>query len=146
MEGRSPVGARSVEFVVSTDDPLHPTRALAMRASLISAWEVEPAQQTMTLLPGQKGEQRFRITARRKGESGRLLPEEISATAPLVAAYAGAASPGAGADGLVESSRDVLVTVPSDREPGIRRGSLLFRWRDGHSQTLSVCWEAAPGW
>jgi hypothetical protein len=134
-------GARRVEFVVNTDDPSRPTRMLAMRASLTSAWEVEPAELKMILRPGQSGEQRFRVTALRKGPLGRPLPEELSATAPLVAAYLEPPSERTGEDGVVQSSRAALVKVPADREPGVRCGSLLFRWRDGRSETHLVTWD-----
>ena len=138
-------GAKTLGFVLSTDDPRQPTRTLALRANLISAWEVQPVGEPMgTLRPGQPAEQRLKFIARRKGGLGCGLPEEIVPSAPLVAGYLGKTAEATGPDGLIEFSREVLVKIPGDREPGERRGSLLFRWRDGRSGTQPIQWEVRP--
>ncbi|MGC8639976.1 MAG: hypothetical protein ACP5XB_08890 [Isosphaeraceae bacterium] len=135
-------GAKTLVFVLNTDDPRQPTRTLALRATLVSAWEVEPVGgPTGTLRPGQSAEQRLEVVARGKGDLGCGLPEEVVPSAPLAATYLGKASETTGPDGLIEFSREVLVKIPGDREPGERRGSLLFRWRDGKSGTYPIRWE-----
>jgi hypothetical protein len=134
-------GARSVGFVIRTDGPRQPAKMLAMRASLIPAWEVEASERSVTLLPGRTGEIRFRVTARSQGARGRMLPEDVEATPPLLASYLGTATRSARADGLVESCREVLVKFPADREPGVHRGNLLFRWRGGRSEAHPLSWE-----
>jgi len=138
-------GLRGVRFAVDTDEKQQPVRLLALRASLSSAFEMEPLADSSTSLPlGQAGKQTFRVTARRKGAHGRGLPETTTASAPLVVAFVGGPSAESEIGGLTEAGREVVVLIPPEKKPGPRRGELVFGWRDGHTETRTIAWEVKP--
>jgi hypothetical protein len=139
-------GLKGARFAVDTDDTSNPQRTLALTALLLSAWEIETSENSSTSLPlGHSGKQLFRLTARGLKAQGRGLPDEISAAPPLLAAFNGVASTTTAADGLVEATRHIVVTLPSSNEPGIRRGEVAFRWSAGRIETLPISWEVRPG-
>lgn len=138
-------GVKRVAFAVETDDPAHPARTFGLSARLISVWEIEQLTDASTSLPlGQSGKQEFRLTARRKGTAGLGLPETISATPPLAAAFREEVPAKTDSEGLIERIREVVVTIPAERQPGRRRGEVIFGWPDGHTRRRTIAWEVRP--
>ncbi len=139
-------GLKGVRFAVETDDKDQPLRTLALRVRLLSAWEVEPLAGSLKSLPlGHGGKRGFRLTARRKGMHGRSLPDGVSAASALSIAYDGEASRKTGEDGLIEASRDVVVTVAPSKQPGIEHSEIVFCWGGVQKEAYSLTWEVRPG-
>jgi hypothetical protein len=138
-------GAKRVAFTVETDDKERPTRDFALRGQLVSAWQLEALNgPSISLQIGESAKQAFRMTSRRVNGQGCGLPETISATPPLNVAYQGDVSTTTGAGGLIEATRDVLVTIPPENRIGPWRGDVVFGWTDGRSETRSISWEVRP--
>jgi hypothetical protein len=138
-------GPKVVVFLIETDSENQGQFGLALRAELVSAWEAERLQNQPAYIPvGQPGGITFRVIARRKGSSGRALPESISAAPPVTAAFSGQAASRTGPDGTIEATREVVVSLPATSEPGLRRGELAFAWPDGRTERMPLGWEVRP--
>jgi hypothetical protein len=134
-----------LRFSVETDDPGRPVWSFALRANLVPAWQVESlGVARQSLLLGQSGEQTLRITARRKSDRGRGLPQSVSATPPLTAVFKGEPSESIGAGGLTEATQDVVVKIPSGKNAGPGRGDIFFQWADNRIETNTIGWEVRP--
>ena len=74
------------------------------------------------------------MIARRKGERRASLPEKISASPPVEAAFAGQAVIEDRVRTVrIEAAREVVVSLPATRPAGLKRGELRFRlarWPD----------------
>ena len=120
-------GLKAVLFTVQTDEKERPVRTLALQARLVSAFEMQPLEgSTTSVALGQSGRQTFLLTARRKGNQGRSLPEKLSVSSPLEVAFRGKAATKSDADGLVEASREMIVTIPAEKQAGSRGGGVTF--------------------
>jgi hypothetical protein len=138
-------GPKGVAFLIETESANQRQIGLALHAQLVSAWEAERLEGSATVVPvGQPGMLTFRVIARRKGSSGRGLPEKISASAPIEAIFAGPCTSRTGPDRSIEATRDVVVSLPATDQPGIKRGELAFVWPDGRIETIPLSWEVRP--
>ncbi|MGC8638373.1 MAG: DUF1573 domain-containing protein [Isosphaeraceae bacterium] len=138
-------GLKAVLFTVETGEKERPVRTLALQARLVSAFEMQPLEgSTTSVALGQSGRQTFLLTARRKGNQGRSLPEKLSVSSPLEVAFRGKAATKSDADGLVEASREMIVTIPAEKQAGSRGGGVTFSWPDGQTETRPVSWEVRP--
>jgi hypothetical protein len=138
-------GARGVAFLIETDSPDQRQIQLALRAELVSAWETESLEGSTASVPlGQPGTLTFRVKARRKGSTGRVLPDKVSAMPPVQAGFAGQAASRTGSDGSVEATRDVWCRLPATNQPGQKRGELTFVWLGGRTETVPLGWQVRP--
>ena len=132
-------GRKRVEFVVATNDPIHPSRQFGLTANLIGEIEVVSSQKAAVSLPVHaSGELAFRLICRRVNGEGRGLPSVITSGS----SKARFTSPGSDLErnGVIESIRDFLVELAPEQEPGSRRDEVRFTWPDGRS------WDHQIGW
>lgn len=138
-------GQKRVQFLVQTDWTERPVWLLTASATLWSAVEVSELGSFHGSLPlGRSGIRRFRIIARSVGSEGRRAPDFVQATAPLSARFAGPPTERTLADDLIEASRDVVVDVPADREPGWHQGRLDFGWTNEPTWAHVMEWRVRP--
>ena len=111
----------------------------------MSALDFEPLEGVPASLPlGQSGRRTYRLTARRKADQGRCLPERLACTSPLLVAIRGEPSTKTDAAGLIEATREIVVTIPAERRAGPRSGQIVFGWADGQTETRPLNWEVRP--
>ena len=138
-------GLKAVRFTVQTDSGEQPVRTLILRARLFSEWEIAPVGDPTTSLPaGKAGKQVWRITSRRKGSEGLRPPESVKVAKPLEANFVGPATEQEQPDGVVETTRDVGVTLPAIPKLGSQQAESAFLWPDGHQKTHLIHWEITP--
>lgn len=134
-------GIRRVEFVIVTDAPSRPVWSLAVRASFFSEFEVEPEGDTV-LTAGKPGEITLHLIGRRHDQDGLPAPDEVEVRPPLEAVRIGPITEHADGrfDGMLESTRDVTIRLPSVATPGPQRQEIALRWKDGLTKPFGVGW------
>ncbi len=136
---------KGVAFVVTTDDPDRPEIDFFLSADFVADWEVDPGESSPTVLrPGQTGEKRLRLIARRLGALGRRLPHEISATRGVAVRKEGAAFETDGESGLVREEQIVTLVFPASEVSGARACELVARWPNGESSSWPFYWTVRP--
>jgi hypothetical protein len=138
-------GRKQVQFAVKTDDESNPVRLFSLRASLLSQLEVEllPRSDT-TLLLGQSGKQRLRVTCRRIGDGGLAAPESVKASPGLSASFTGDVQEQAHPDGLIETTRELEVSLPLANETGWKAADVILRWPSRMERGQRVSWQVKP--
>jgi hypothetical protein len=138
-------GRSRVEFAVQTDSAQRPLRMLALRALLVAEWEMREVGEASGFVPaGQCGKRTFRIVCHRRDDQGRDAPDFVDVSRPLSARFVGAPVETPRGDGLIETARDVEVTLPATTEPGQHRGELLIRWADDLIERHLFAWQVVP--
>jgi hypothetical protein len=138
-------GWKQVQFVVTTDDPDLPRRVYSLRAMLTAGLSVEPLDGgASSLALGEPGRQRYRVTCRRTGASGRSEPDSLSVAPPLEARFLGPATLTTLDGGMVQAARDLEVVIPPAFQVGPARGELQLRWADGSTHALPLAWQVRP--
>ena len=136
---------KRVEFAVETDDNESPPYSLALRARLLSEWEIEGGSESMPSLSlGQSGKHTLRLVARREGKTGRALPESLKATDGLTARFSGPAIESKQGNGLIESRRELEIGFPAAKKACLRQGNVVLRWADGKTEVANVQWSVRP--
>lgn len=141
----SQTGRRQVTFVVRTGDSANPTRLFTLLASLVPEVEVELLDNSDTsLLLGQTGKQRLRVTCRRAGDEGRGAPTKVQGEAILAATFAGPSVEDSHPDGTIETVRQIDVTLPAESSIGAKRAQLEFTWPNGAAHIHTLGWVVKP--
>jgi hypothetical protein len=72
------------------------------------------------------------------------LPDSVKVVGPLQAGFSGAAQERPQPDGMIEMSRDVVVTLPAIAKVGKHQGEMEFLWTDGYHKYQLIRWETTP--
>ena len=137
--------AKRVAFAIETDSEVKAVYRLALRATLLSDWEIDQWDGSdRSLFLGHSGKQRFRLIARRRVSDGGGIPESLSANGPVHATFKGRADEKVKADGLIEATREVEIDLPVATKAGMQRSEVVLRWTDGRTKILQLQWEVRP--
>ncbi len=134
-------GRRRAEFLIGAGPSARVVDRLALVADLLGEFEVGEVASDSSHLD--MSERRLIVIGRRQGTEGRPAPESITGIG-LEAAFEGPAEERTLANGLIESSRAVRVTIPTGGEPGTKLGAVRFSWSDGRSEEHRVLWRVEP--
>ena len=138
-------GPKRIEFAVATDSPRSPVVRLSARAVLRPEVEVKFVDgDDASILAGEPGERRFRVVCRRVADEGRTAPDRIGSAGPISARFVGDVAETKLADGLVETRREVAVTMLPSGDPGPRRGEFRLGWDGGGEHPHTVAWRVEP--
>jgi hypothetical protein len=145
LRTRNRTGPLRVIFEVESDSPDRIVWRFIVSARLIPSWEIRASEECIATLPlGQAGNQIYRVCCRRKGAEGCGPPERLKADAPLKADFTGPVAETRFPDGIIETTRDVVVTLPKSLKAGSQRHELFFHWANGETQRQIISWEVAP--
>jgi len=136
---------KRVSFDIATDSPAEPIRTLVVTARFVPEREIQdtPGQATTVRL-GQAASRTYRLIGRRKAGEGRKAPTEVVAHELLQVEPLTPAEEVEGSDGIIESSRTVVVKLPTRAKLGPNRESITLRWPDGLAQIQDVRWTVEP--
>lgn len=138
-------GPRRLEFVVRTDDPLHPERRFILLSTLVQEFEARPLEGSdYSLAIAQPGTRRLEIISRQVSGEGLGDPLAVEAVKPLTARFVGPARVERSADGLVQTTRLVEVTLPASEREGMQQGAIRLLWPTGVVRECPVGWEVVP--
>jgi hypothetical protein len=141
----NPHGRRRIAFHVLTDHPERPTRRFDVYATLVPDIEVIPVAGFDTVLRlNETGTQGFEVVCRRKRGEGRDAPNELVTEPGIAAQFQDKTTIQRLDNGLVESRRNVVVTLPAHSVSGSHRSQVLFKWRDGREVAQPITWTVRP--
>ncbi len=136
---------KRVSFDIMTDAPAESIRTLVVTARFVPEWEVqETSDRSATVRLGQASSRIYRLTGRRKDGEGRKVPTEVVAHEPLQIEAGAPAEEVESSDGIIESSRTVVVKLPARAKLGLNRESITLRWPDGRAEIQDVQWTVEP--
>jgi len=138
-------GRRVVNYFVETDSVTQPRLTLSVLASLIGEVDIAPivvsGRSTDPLLDTQ---QAIQITSRRVGNSGRSAPTTLEVAPPLVARFTGEPVEKVSSGGLIEATREAVLSIPEGTVPGRYRLPVTIRWQGGQNWPYYSDWIVAP--
>ena len=136
---------KRVTFAIETDDPVESGATFALQARFVPELEIlATAESQAPLLIGQAARRSYRMIGRRKDGEGRTAPAEVIATEPLRIESISPANEIKKTDGIIESSRQVIVGLPARGKFGVNRSPIILRWADGLIQQHDVTWTVEP--
>jgi hypothetical protein len=138
-------GRRRIQFELTTDDNAEPVRTFSLVSTLMSEMEIEMLDGSETNVHvGDAGKQFLRVTCRRMGEEGRNAPESIVGLGSLLARFRGEAVSVERPGGLVETSRDIELILPSESTGGLKSSSFVLSWPNTLQHEEPITWRVQP--
>ena len=102
------------------------------------------AGQSRPLLIGEAATRTYRLIGRRQSGEERAAPAEVIVPEPLRVESITPAEEAEGPDGIIESSRQVTVALPTRAKLGPSQAAISLRWPDGMVQVHHIAWSVEP--
>jgi hypothetical protein len=138
-------GRRLVRFLLRTDSSDRPDRTFALLASVVPEVEIAVLDRSLTtLLLGQSGKLKLRVTCRQSGEYGRAAPVRVRDSDTLHPHILDSGQDLSRNGILMETKRTIEVEIASSSSVGHKQESLVIEWENGREMEFPVTWRVIP--